>query len=137
MKKTILSLSMAMALFTMTSCTEKKGTIKDEDPAAVEVVDATATNVDSTAIPASEVEEPKDEIITVTGEVTEINRGKDGYSAKIKTAEGKFYIATISVPNMTDPKQYRSVKQGETITVTGESFPIEEDVMIKVTSLKQ
>jgi len=136
MKNTFLSLSMALTIFAMTACTEKKDTIKDEDPAAVEVVDATATNVDSTTIPATEVEEPKNAEITVTGEVTEINRGKDGYTAKIKTAEGKFYFATISIPNMADPKQYRSVKIGESITVTGESFPIEEDVMIKVTSLK-
>jgi predicted small lipoprotein YifL len=136
MKNTFLSLSMAFALFTITACTEKKGTIADEDPAAVEVVDATATDVDSTAIPATEETEPKEEVITVSGNVTEINQGKDGYTAKIKTTEGKFYFATISIPNMADPKQYKSVKIGESITVTGESFPVEEDVMIKVTSLK-
>jgi len=136
MKNTFLSLSMALALFALTACTEKKGTITNEDPAAVEVVDATATDVDSTAVPATEEAEPKEEVITVSGNVTEINQGKDGYTAKIKTAEGKFYFATISIPNMADPKQYKSVKIGESITVTGESFPVEEDTMIKVTSLK-
>jgi len=136
MKNTFLSLSIALALFALTACTEKKGTITNEDPAAVEVVDATATNVDSTAVPATEEAEPKEEVITVSGKVTEINQGKDGYTAKIKTAEGKFYFATISIPNMADPKQYKSVKIGESITVTGESFPVEEDTMIKVTSLK-
>jgi predicted small lipoprotein YifL len=136
MKNTFLSLSMALALFALTACTEKKGTITNEDPAAVEVVDATATDVDSTAVPATEEIEPKEEIITVSGKVTEINQGKDGYTAKIKTTEGKFYFATISIPNMADPKQYKSVKIGESITVTGESFPVEEDTMIKVTSLK-
>ena len=136
MKNTFLSLSMALALFALTACTEKKGTITNEDPAVVEVVDATATDVDSTAVPATEEAEPKEEVITVSGKVTEINQGKDGYTAKIKTAEGKFYFATISIPNMADPKQYKSVKIGESITVTGESFPVEEDTMIKVTSLK-
>jgi hypothetical protein len=37
---------------------------------------------------------------------------------------------------MANPKDYRSVNIGETITVTGEAFPVEEDVMIKVTKLQ-
>jgi hypothetical protein len=121
-----------------TACTEKKqGEVPEDEVPAAEQVDATATAADS--VPPAEQQEaarPKEgDVITVTGEVFEINQGKDGYSAKLKNAEGQTYVATISIPNMADPKDYHAVNKGETITVTGVVFPVEEDIMIKVTKL--
>jgi hypothetical protein len=141
MKKHILSMAL-MAAITLASCTEKKqgevpneeGTEEVNSPA--EEVDNTGTDADTAVTPKVVTDRPAEgTIITVTGQVVEINQGKDGYSAKIKTADGKTYVPTISIPNMADPKDYRAVKAGETITVTGEAFPVEEDIMIKVTKL--
>ncbi|SFQ43068.1 hypothetical protein [Flavobacterium akiainvivens] len=137
MKSRFLPLA-ALSLLLTVACTEKKqGEVPESEVPATEEVDATATATDS--LPPAE--KPQDtrpaegDIITITGEVFEINQGKDGYSAKLKNTEGKTYIATISIPNMADPKDYRAVKTGDKITVTGEVFPIEEDIMIKVTKL--
>lgn len=138
MKNKILVFGLAISLMGATACSEKKEAVMTQDPAtAVEAVDSTAnlpvTGEDTSAIedaPAKETE------VTVTGEVTEINRGKDGYSATIKAADGKVYTGTISIPNMADPKKYRNVKVGETITVTGTTFGPGDDTIIKVTDLK-
>jgi hypothetical protein len=128
----------ALGILMTTACTEKKqGAVPDDTVPATEEVDATATATDSVPpLPKPAAERPAEgSIITVTGQVFEINQGKDGYSAKLKNAEGKTYVATISIPNMANPKDYRAVKTGEEITVTGEAFPVEEDVIIKVTRL--
>lgn len=137
MKKHIFCIALASIL--AIGCKEKPQGEADEDQApATEGVDATATDTDSlpAAVKPDATERPAEgDVITVTGEVFEINQGKDGYSAKLKSAEGQTYVATISIPNMVNPKDYRAVKNGETITVTGEVFPVEEDIMIKVTKL--
>jgi len=135
MKKNIIQLGLAVVLLTAVACSEKKETVMTQDPtAAVDAIDTTATATDTASSPA---EAPAgEEVITVKGQVTAINRGKDGYSATIKAADGAMYIATISIPNMADPKQYRAVTIGETITVTGEAFTAGTDKMIKVTSLQ-
>jgi len=142
MKKQILSVAIT-AMLTLTACTDKKqGEVPSENDtinANAEVDNTSTVATEDTVVkpaPATDVAGPKEgDIITITGKVTEINRGKDGYSAKIKTEAGKTYVGTISIPNMADPKDYRSVAVGEEITVTGEAFPVEEDVMIKVTKL--
>ena len=138
MKNKLLVFGLAISLMGATACSEKKEAVMTQDPTtAVDAVDSTAnlpvTGEDTSAIedaPATETE------ITVTGEVTEINRGKDGYSATIKAADGKIYTGTISIPNMGDPKKYRNVNIGETITVTGTTFGPGDDTIIKVTDLK-
>jgi hypothetical protein len=138
MKKSLLAIAF-LSLLLSVSCKEKpQGEIGEEqETTANEEVDKTATKADS----LSHAEKPEaarpaeGDTITITGEVFEINQGKDGYSAKLKNAEGVTYVATISIPNMANPKDYRAVKKGETITVTGEVFPIEEDIIVKVTKL--
>lgn len=137
MKSRFLPMAVLSLLLTV-ACTEKKqGEVPESEVPATEEVDATATNADSVPpVEQQEAARPKEgDVITVTGEVFEINQGKDGYSAKLKNAEGQTYVATISIPNMADPKDYHAVKKGETVTVTGEVFPVEEDIMIKVTKL--
>ena len=138
MKNKLLVFGLAISLMGATACSEKKEAVMTQDPTtAVDAVDSTAnlpvTGEDTSAIedaPATETE------VTVTGEVTEINRGKDGYSATIKAADGKIYTGTISIPNMGDPKKYRNVNIGEIITVTGTTFGPGDDTIIKVTDLK-
>ncbi|WP_146185967.1 hypothetical protein [Flavobacterium album] len=137
MNKRIVALSVVFAL-AFTACTEKKETATEE-PAAVEVVDKTATAVDSVPAPA-EVPDKSAQLaegteITVKGEITEINQGKDGYTAKLKMANGTVYFATISIPNLKDPKQYRKFNVGDVIKVIGKTFKVEEDTMIKVEEL--
>ncbi len=73
------------------------------------------------ATPAAPVAEPEKQIVTVTGKVEEIVNGKDGYTAKIISADGTYFI-TASIPNSTDPKNYRKVAVGETVTVKGEQW---------------
>ena len=138
MKNKILLFGFAISLMGAVACSEKKDAVMTQDPAAaVEAVDSTTsqpvTGEDTSAIedaPAKETE------VTVTGKVTEINRGKDGYSATIEAADGKVYTGTISIPNMADPKKYRNVSVGETITVMGTTFGPGDDTIIKVTDLK-
>jgi len=67
--------------------------------------------------------------VTVSGKVADITTGKDGYTAKIKDDSGKEYFVTISRVNMGD--KYREVKAGETMTVKGESFKMDDGLHIK------
>lgn len=73
------------------------------------------------AVSAPPAAEPQKEIVTVTGKVEEIVNGKDGYTAKIASTDGTYFI-TASIPNSTDPKNYRRVAVGETVTVKGEQW---------------
>jgi RecJ-like exonuclease len=63
----------------------------------------------------------KGKIVSVKGNVTEIERGKDGYTAKIKTGDGKTYSAVVSSVNLSGTGQYREVKIGDAIEVEGEA----------------
>ena len=135
MKKELLTISVVSAL-AVTACKNKKGDFIEE-PAVVEYVDTTATDNTEVAVPEPAVSTPADgDIITVNGKVTEIIMGKDGYTARLYLPTGEQYSATISIPNMANPKEYRKVKEGDDITITGEVTHIENDVLIKVTSLK-
>ena len=60
----------------------------------------------------------KGKTLSIKGKVVEINRGKDGYTAKIETSDGKTHSATIS--SVALEKNYREVKVGEVIEVEGE-----------------
>lgn len=137
MKNKLLLAVSAVSLLGMFSCSEKKDAVTTtQDPSdAIEAVDTTAEITDTdAAIPAEHVAEGTD--ITVKGDVTEITNGKDGYMAKIKDDGGRLYTATISIPNMADPKQFRAVKVGDVITVTGTTFTLGEETGIKVTTLQ-
>ena len=74
--------------------------------------------------------------ISITGKVQEIQNGKDGYTAKVNTAENEIYFATISIPNMKDPKDYKRVAVGDSINITGEFWKTETESHITVRSMK-
>ncbi|MFL9845150.1 hypothetical protein [Flavobacterium rhizosphaerae] len=134
MKKSISYVALLALLLSLGACNNKK-TDEATPPAAQaeEAIDNTATQPDTTVVPQAEEATQQDARITVSGTVTEVNRGKDGYTATLKAADGKEYKATISIPNLTDPKEYRSVEKGETIKVEGEFYG--DDNMIKVEKL--
>lgn len=131
MKKQTLSLFALLAVVALSSCDSgKKSTeevIKEETTEVVKEDSASDAEV-------SPAEEQKIEV-AVVGTVKEINRGKDGYTAKIVGDAGKTYNATISIPNLKDPKEYRSVEVGQVISVKGESFASDADNYIVVRQL--
>lgn len=127
MKKVYKSLILVVAITAMASCnSNKKATVTEDGTEVVKVRTHESTEESK--------EEEKDSIISVQGEVKEINQGKDGYTAILTTEDG-IYFATISIPNLKDPKQYRAVKIGETIKVKGDSWKMEEDNYITVREL--
>ncbi|HEX9960882.1 MAG TPA: hypothetical protein VGB00_08115 [Pyrinomonadaceae bacterium] len=76
----------------------------------------------------------KGKIVSVKGSVTQIERGKDGYTAKIKTDDNKTYSAVVSSVNL-GSSRYREVKVGDSIDVEGETVSSDGSA-IRVTVLK-
>lgn len=130
MKRTFVKLFVLVAVVAVSSCnSNKKVTIKEDGTEVVKIRTPEATE--------SSKEEEKVETVAVSGKVNEINKGKDGYTAILTAEDGKIYYATISIPNLKDPKQYRSVQIGETIKVKGDSWKMEDDNYITVRELEK
>jgi len=137
MKNKIVIFAMALSLG-LVSCTEKKSTDATvEENAAIET-DATETSADtiSETTPAATDAPAEGQEISVKGEVSDITRGKDGYMATILGEEGKTYIVTVSIVNLKDPKQFKSVEKGQTIEATGEVFLLGKETGVRATSFK-
>src|SRR5690606_1598758 len=67
-----------------------------------------------------ETTEQNQESVTVTGKMTLVTNGKDGYTAVLQTANNKVYNATISRINLQKSgSEYKRYEEGETITVSG------------------
>lgn len=127
MKRLFLKSLVLTATIAVSSCnSNKQATIKEDGAEVVKI-----------KTPAEEGKEEKNDTITVQGKVNEINKGKDGYTAILTAEDGKIYFATISIPNLKDPKQYRSVTIGETIKVKGNSWKMEDDNYITVRELEK
>ncbi|WP_035653369.1 hypothetical protein [Flavobacterium sp. ASV13] len=77
----------------------------------------------------------KDGSKTVSGKVESIEGGKDGYTAKINTAQKEVYFATISIVNVGGPQNYKQVKIGDEVSVKGEFWKSEDENHIKVTQI--
>jgi RecJ-like exonuclease len=138
MKKTT-SIVLLAAVLSLTACAKKatdasQGT--ETDSIAATPADKTEVVTDSLNADTAETETEAPVIVTVKGTVTSINQGKDGVTAELKDDAGKVYFATISIPNLDDPKQYRAVKKGDVITVKGDSWKMDDELHIKVTELK-
>ncbi len=76
----------------------------------------------------------KGKTISAKGKVVEIQRGKDGYTAEIKTDDNKIYSAVISSVDLSK-SHYKEVKIGDTIDVEGEDV-LGNGSTIKVTILR-
>ncbi|MEO8764921.1 MAG: hypothetical protein ABI416_11565 [Ginsengibacter sp.] len=72
----------------------------------------------------------------ISGSVNEIQKGKDGYTAKITSAEGQLYYATISHSNLKNPAQYKTLQIGDTIKVKGDAWKMENENHITVRELQ-
>lgn len=69
---------------------------------------------------------------TVEGKVTEIQNGKDGYTAKVQVSKKQVYFVTISRSNLKNPAQYKSVAVGDALKVSGDSWKLKNDNYITV-----
>lgn len=69
---------------------------------------------------------------TVSGVVTDINFGKDGYTAKLKNNKNEVYFITVSRINLNTPEQYKTVAVGEAMNVSGDYWTMEEQHQITV-----
>lgn len=143
MKKNIILV--ASALFVLAACNKKQAESENPDNVKSYTVKGSlpANSVKTDTIASSSQPEQNDammptegEEVTPRGKVTEITQGKDGYMAKLKIAEGQFFTATVSIPNMKDPKQYKKVTVGEMVTVTGSYYKIGKDDAVKVTAFE-
>ncbi|WP_126973990.1 hypothetical protein [Gynurincola endophyticus] len=74
--------------------------------------------------PVEEVKQPEEEqTIRISGIVTSIENGKDGYMATIKAADGQEYIATISVVNLNKyGGTYKKKELNDSVTVAGPTW---------------
>lgn len=113
-KTNIQNLAMLSAVIAFASCeSHKKVEIKEDGTEVVEVRTPHQDTIDKVAEPAMEER-------SVQGSVKDINRGKDGYTAKIETANSETYFVTISHSNLKDHTQYKDAKIGDKLDVKGD-----------------
>jgi len=122
MKNNLLKIVALTGVIAISSC-NKKVEVKTEVVDNQEVV-----KTDSIVEP----ETPEVATKTVEGKVVEVLQGKDGYTAKLEIAEKEHYFVTISHSNLTNHEQYKSVKVGETLKVTGDFWKMEDKNQITV-----
>jgi hypothetical protein len=80
----------------------------------------------------------KSDTLKVTGVISKIENGKDGYMATLKDSTGTAFVATISIINLQKSGgQFKRYKEGDKITVSGPSWKDESNIEhITVTNLK-
>jgi hypothetical protein len=124
----IQNLAMLSAVIAFAACeSNKKSTITEAGNEVVKVrTPTTATAQDSTASYKS-----------VEGVVTNINNGKDGYTAELKSSDGAIYFATISRSNLDNPAEYCSVSKGDQLKVSGEHWKMDEKDQITVRKVQK
>ncbi len=72
----------------------------------------------------------------ISGQVTEVQPGKDGYTARLVTAEGQVYFATVSRANLkANAAQYRSVAVGDTLRLKGDVWQQGDQTHVTVREL--
>jgi hypothetical protein len=72
----------------------------------------------------------------ISGKVTEIQPGKDGYTARLVTAGGQVYFATVSRANLKEnAAQYRSVAVGDTLRLKGDVWQQGDQTHVTVREL--
>lgn len=120
MKNRFLAIVLMAGLITFAACNKKPETVETTNDSIVEI-----------AVDKVETATPEVVLKTVEGTVKSTNHGKDGYTAELETAEG-IYFVTISHANLTDHEQYRDVKVGDQLKVTGDSWTMEGQEQITV-----
>ena len=74
---------------------------------------------------------------SVKGTVSEIQRGKDGYTAIINDAHNQPYQAVISRVNMANTTDYQQLQTGDKVTVYGDTVRLDNIISIKVNRIKK
>ncbi len=74
----------------------------------------------------------------ISGKVTGVQPGKDGYTATLVTTAGQVYFATISRANLKDnAAQYRSVAVGDTLRLKGDVWQSGDETHVTVRELAE
>lgn len=70
----------------------------------------------------------------VEGIVKSIKSGMDGYTAKIETPKGEFYVTTISIPNLgrANSDKFKQFEVGENLSVVGELWGMGDEKHVTV-----
>ncbi|PZR23848.1 MAG: hypothetical protein DI535_23170 [Citrobacter freundii] len=127
-KVSILGLAVSAAVIAgCQSSSSPESTVKEDSLKTEQVVPQ-----DSIAVPS------KSDTLKVTGVISKIENGKDGYMATLKDSTGKEFVATISIVNLQKSGgKFKRYKEGEKITVSGPSWKDEGNVEhITVTGLE-
>lgn len=110
----IQNLAMLSAVVTFAACeSNKKVEVKEDGTEVVEVRTPEEDTVNKVAKPEAETK-------SVEGKVTQVNFGKDGYTAIVTAVSGETFAVTISHSNLKDHTQYKEFKVGETLKATGD-----------------
>ena len=89
-------------------------------PAQNDTDNTEADGVETPAKPEAAVAAPQADTLSITGKITKIDNGKDGYMATIAGAEGREVVATISIINLQKSGgEFKRYEVGETISVSG------------------
>ena len=129
MKYHIQNLTLLSAVIAFAGCNSAK---TDSKPETEITTEATVSQTDT----LKTTEEPAVETKVVEGTVKEITTGKDGYTAQIEAANKEVYFVTISHSNLKDHTQYKSVKAGETLKVSGDSWKMGDENHITVREIQ-
>jgi hypothetical protein len=129
MKYHIQNLALLSAVIAFASCeSHKKSTITESG----EIVKARMPKEDTIgkeAVPPSETRH-------VEGIVTDVNQGKDGYTATVETGDGHLYFVTISHSNLNHPEQFRTVKLGDRLKISGDYWKLGDKDQITVREIQ-
>lgn len=108
MKQRLLVTVLGIGFLGLTACNNEQGAKENEKPATPQ---------------ATEESKPAETETQVSGKITGIENGKDGYMATIEDSTGHTYTATISIVNLQKSGgTYKAHTVGETITVKGPSW---------------
>ena len=73
---------------------------------------------------------------SASGTVEAIERGKDGYTARLKDKNNQYYQAVISRVNLANTTEYQELTIGDQVKVYGDTVRLGEEISIKVNKIK-
>ena len=100
-------------------------------------ISACSPQQDDDATPA--ISQPK-EVISFTGKITRVDRGKDGSTVELTNeTTGEILYATISIPNLGPNTvfDFTDINLGRKLEVIGQPFLLGEDRYITATQAKR
>ena len=115
----------ALVLISSSCESNKKSMVKQNGDEVVKIRTPQQDTVNKQMIPEATMR-------TVEGTVEDVRQGKDGYTAKIKSADNDIYFVTISHANLNDPATFKSIAKGEMLKVSGDYWKLESDNQITV-----